>query len=76
MSCPICFEEHVYPLLVRRMPLNGNAPHPARINGEPLFKQFRRTFFCPTRDEHFDSTIRLIEPVGELIHDVGVGEPA
>lgn len=73
LPCPLCDEEHRYPVVVERsrtMGLQGRREPPP-----PVYREFVRTFICPTRGERFQATLRLSETAARRIKAVTVRDP-
>jgi hypothetical protein len=72
LHCPLCPEEHTYPIVVERsivMALQEGGPPEKR---EVSFVRF---FTCPTKSEQFQATIALSETALNRVEKVTVGAP-
>jgi len=73
LGCPLCTQEHEYPITVERsisvgMAQPGAAPQSRR-------RSFVRLFTCPVRSSQFEATLTLSDTALDRIKEVSVGEP-
>jgi hypothetical protein len=73
LPCPLCDEEHRYPLVVERSVTLGLMR--PREPAPEISRQFVRTFVCPTKGDHFQATLRLSETAYTRIKNLTVRDP-
>jgi hypothetical protein len=73
LPCPLCGEEHRYPVVVERSVTLGLLG--LREALPEVHRQFVRSFSCPTKVERFQATLRLTETARSRIKTVTVRDP-
>jgi hypothetical protein len=73
IPCPLCNEEHRYQVVVERSVTMGLLPR-----GKPapqVYREFVRSFICPTTGNRYQATLRLSETAAKKIKAVTVRDP-
>jgi hypothetical protein len=70
LKCPLCSQEHEYPLTVERSISFG-----ATQAGPVGLRSFVRLFTCPGTSAQFEATLTLSESALNRINDLSVGAP-
>ena len=72
ITCPLCGQDHVYPLSVQRSRSLGMAT-PDQASART--RSFQRFFICPTKSARFKATLSLSDNALNTIDEVDVGFP-
>ena len=70
VPCPLCGQEHLYPVVVTRSVTLGMLP--ADLSEPTIERRFVRLLTCPTKAARFEATLALTETALDPIEGVEI----